>query len=58
MQGTQRVSEIHSSWSSKGIVKLRRTMNEHPISVMHDSDIADLYPDFVFRERQNQGGNR
>ena len=54
----KRASKIHSSWSSKGIMKLRHTMNEHPISIMHDSDIADLYPDFVFRERQNQGGNR
>ena len=54
----KRASKIHSSWSSKGIVKLRRSMNERPISIMHDSDIADLYPDFVFRERQNQGGNR
>ena len=54
----KRASKIHSSWSSKGIVKLRCTMNERPISIMHDSDITDLYPDFVFRERQNQGGNR
>ena len=54
----KRASKIHSSWSSKGIVKLRRTMNERPISIMHDSDITDLYPDFVFREGQNQGGNR
>ena len=54
----KQASKIHSSWSSKGIVKLRCTMNECPISIMHDSDITDLYPDFVFREGQNQGGNR
>ena len=33
-------------------------MNESPISIMHDSDVTDLYPDFVFREGQNQGANR
>ena len=54
----KRASKIHSSWSSKGIVKLRCTMNECPISIMHDSDITDLYPDFVFRAGQNYGGNR
>ena len=51
----KRVGKTHSSWSSKGILKLRHTMNERLISIMHDSDIADLYPDFVFREGQNQG---
>ena len=30
-------------------------MNEHVVSVMYDSDIADLYPEFVFKEGQNQG---
>ena len=54
----KRASKIHSSWSSKGVVKLRRSINERPISIMHGSDIVDLYHDFVFRERQNQGGNR
>ena len=51
----KKASKIHRSWSSKGIVKLRRTMNERPISIMHDSDITDLYPDFVLSEGQNQG---
>ena len=54
----KRARKSHSSWSSKGIVKLRHTMNERPISTMHDSDIIGLYPDFVFKERQNQRGNR
>ena len=54
----KRASKIHSSWSNKGIVKLRRTINELPVSIIHDSDIADFYLDFVFREGQNQGGNR
>ena len=38
----KRASKIHSSWSSKGIVKLRYTMNECPISIMHDSDNRSL----------------
>ena len=54
----KRAGKVHSSWGSKGIVKLRCTMNERPISIMHDSDVTDLYPDFVFREGQNQGANR
>ena len=33
-------------------------MNERLISIMYDSDIADLYPDFVLREGQNQRDNR
>ena len=33
-------------------------MNEHPISIMHDSDITDFYPNFIFREGQNEGVNR
>ena len=47
--------KIHSSWSSKGIVQLRRTMNEHPISVMHDIDVVGLYPNVSSKEGQNQG---
>ena len=33
-------------------MKLRRIMNEKAISIFHDNQIADLYPDFVFKERQ------
>ena len=51
----KRAGKIHSTWSSKEILKLRPTMNERPISIKHDSDIADLYPDFVFWEGQSQG---
>ena len=54
----KRAGIIHSSWSSKGIVKLRRTANantkhEHPIPTDHEDRIAALYPDFVFNQRQN-----
>ena len=32
-------------------MKLKRTMNEQPISVDHKSEIKSIYPDFVFKER-------
>ena len=44
----KRAGVIHSSWSSKGIINLRRTANEHPIRIDHEDTIAALYPDFVF----------
>ena len=47
----KRAGKIHSCWSAKEVVKIRRTMNEHPIAVNHDTDIASLYPDFVFKVR-------
>ena len=46
----------HSTWSIKGVIKLRRTMNEHAISIEDEIELSDLYPDFVFRERQKQVG--
>ena len=33
----KRAGVIHSSWSSKGIIKLRHTANEHPISIDHEN---------------------
>ena len=44
----KRAGVIHSSWSSKGIIKLRCTADEYPISTDHEDRIAALYPDFVF----------
>ena len=44
-------ARIHSCWSSKGVVKIRRTMNERAISISHESDIKALYPDLVFKEK-------
>ena len=49
----KRAGVIYSSWSSKGIIKLRRTANERPISIDHEDRIAALYSDFVFKKRQN-----
>ena len=47
----KRARKIHNSWSNKGIIEFRRTMNERPISVDHESEIKTLYPDFIFKER-------
>ena len=47
----RRASKIHSAFSSKGIVKIRCTMNEQPISIEHDRDLTSLYPDFIFKEK-------
>ena len=41
--------------AQKGVIKLRRTMNERTISIGDEIELSDLYPDFVFRERQKQG---
>ena len=43
----KRAGKIHSNWSCKGVIKLRQTMNEKAISILHDDQIANLYPDSV-----------
>ena len=48
-------STIHSTWSMKGVIKLRCTMNERAISIGDETELSDLYPDFLFCERQKQG---
>ena len=52
----KRARKINSTWSTKGVIKLRRTMNERAISIEDEIELSDLYPDFVFRERQKQAG--
>ena len=47
----KRAGKIHSCWSAKGVVKIRKTMNEHLIAINHETDIASLSPDFVFKVR-------
>ena len=47
--------KIHSTWSTKGVIKLRCTMNEPAISIEGEIELSDLYPDFVFCERHKQG---
>ena len=51
----KRAGKIHSYWSAKGVVKIRRTMNERSISITHDTNIASLYPDFVFKVKIRSG---
>ena len=48
----RRTSKIHRAFSSKGIVKICRTMNEQPIPIKLGRDLTSLYPDFVFKEKQ------
>ena len=43
--------KIHSTWSSKGVIKLRRTMNERIISIEEEIKLWNLYPDFFFPEK-------
>ena len=52
----KRAGRINSTWSTKGIIKLRRTMNERAISIEDEIELSYLYPDFAFRERQKQAG--
>ena len=47
----KRARLIHSCWSSKGIVKIRSTMNEHGLSIDCEKKLTVLYPDFVFKGR-------
>ena len=47
----RRASKIYSAFSSKGIVKIRHTLNERPTSIEHDKDLTSLYPGFVFKEK-------
>ena len=46
----KRANLIHSTWSSKSLIKIRRSMNEKPIPIEHENDIFNLYPNFVFKE--------
>ena len=38
----------------KGIVKLRRTMNELIMSKINTTQIRDMYPDFIFQEKSSR----
>ena len=48
----KRASLIHSSWSSRGVIKLRRTINERPINITNEATFSGLYPNFVFRAKE------
>ena len=47
----KRASMIHSTWSTRGVIRIRRTANEKALSIKNDNDLKSLYPDFVFRDR-------
>ena len=44
-------SMIHSTWSARRVIRIRRTANERALSSKNDNDLKSLYPDFVFRDR-------
>ena len=46
----RRASKIHTTFSSKGIMKICSTMTDRPISFEHRLDI--FYSDFVFKEKK------
>ena len=54
----KRARLIHSCWSSKGVVKIRRTMNERALSIDSEKDLTVLYPDFVFKGRDGSKWKR
>ena len=45
----KRARLIHSSWSSKSVVKIRCNMNERTLSIDSKKDLTVLYPGFVFK---------
>ena len=44
-------SMIHSTWSARRVIKIRRNANERALSIKNDNDLKSLHPDFVFRDR-------
>ena len=54
----KRTNLIHSTWSSKELIKIRRSMNEKPIPIDHENDIFNLYQNFVFKENHRPIGKR
>ena len=47
----KRAFMIHSTWSARDAIRIRRTANERALSIKNDNDLKFLYPDFVFRDR-------
>ena len=54
----KRANLIHSTWSSKSLIKIRRSMNEKPIPIEHENDIFNLYPNFIFKENHRPADKR
>ena len=47
--------KVCSSWSSKGVIKLRHTMNEDAIAIEDKIELSDLDPDFIFLRKEKTG---
>ena len=45
----KRARLIHSCWSSRGVVKISRTMKERALSIDSEKDLTVLYRDFDFK---------
>ena len=52
----KRASKIHSCWSAKDEVKIRRTMNERPAAINHDTDNGILYTLILFSKWERDQG--
>ena len=50
----KQVCKIHSCWSSKGVVTLRRTMDDESMSVINKTQIRNIYPDFILIEKSSR----
>ena len=51
----RRAGEMHSSWSSKDVIKLRHTMNKRASSIEDEVELSNLYFDLMFWERRKAG---
>ena len=41
---------IRSTWSARGMIRIKRTANDRALSIKNDNDLKSLYPDFVFED--------
>ena len=47
---SKRADKIHNSWSNKGVIKFKRTMNKRPMPVGHDYEVKAFNPFFIFKK--------
>ena len=45
---------LSDTWSTSGIIYIRRTPDENPKKILHDSDIEFLYPNFDFKTAETK----
>ena len=50
----KRAGKLHSTWSSKRVIELRRTLNECAISIEDEIELSNLYPNFVLKKGKNR----